>query len=147
VNTLTRVFNVLCMSAIFCNVLPMQDSELDMQDSKPDLWQVIKGCHSTGMLESYLARGADATKLNNKGFCLLHGLVYENAYGRIDNVNDFLKKGEVLINAIPDKLNALNERGETPVDAALVGLGTSKCMKYGSHGGKTAQELKESHLS
>lgn len=149
-NTVTRVCNVLYMLIVFLNVLSVQG----MEPNKEYLLWLLNGHYPLNSLVCYLAHGVDATKRDIYGDCLLHQLVYKNCYGKINNVGDFLKQGELLLHTIPGMVNALNNRGETPVDVAYIGLKQAHLMRWGtpeaftklsylykSHGGKTGQQL------
>lgn len=152
-HTLKRFFNQLCLMVVFFSALPMQGMELASFEYKNSvLWRDLKGGYSSSRLVYGLTYD-DATVLSRHGSCLLHGLVWENWSGIYD-VADFLKKGELLLHAIPGMVNALNNNRQTPSDAAYICLekvtsmnGETVCAfkklisLYRSHGGKTAQEL------
>lgn len=82
-------------------------------------------------------------------YCLLHTLSWWNSHKKINNIDDFLKKGELLLNAIPDMINTLNENGKTPLDVAQEGLKNAKTPEafkglivlLRMRGALTAQEL------
>lgn len=160
-NKLTSAFNALYMSVIFCNVLPMQGMEstfVKTMADKPDLFKFFVNNYSSDKLKCCLEGCADVTKVNDAGFCLLHQLICLNCYAHIADKDDFLKKGELLLHAIPGMINALNRYGETPTDYAYMGWKTTKYQEsqaeafgkliylYKSHGGKTAQQLLKENM-
>ncbi len=88
--------------------------ETDYYD-KNVLWYVVAYHeYSSEMLDFYLKRGADPKKLN-RSYCLLHKLA-EEAY--IGNISSYLRKGKLLLDAMPGMVNTLNWLGETPRDIA-----------------------------
>jgi hypothetical protein len=102
-------------------------------------------------MELYLTHHVDAKKLRmSDGSCLLHALGWSNL--NIDN--HFFKKVQLLVEAVPDIINTVNQKGETPLDLAYNALetyykknidpGTLKAViaLFRRCGGKTAPELK-----
>ena len=88
------------------------------KDGDNVLWQIMNDDdYSAELLELYITRGVDAsTFFSHRCYrCLLHKLA--SPY-RIINIDDFYKKGVLLLNAIPHMINALNYQGQTPLDVA-----------------------------
>jgi len=115
------------------------------------LWHIVINHYPSDLMLLYLKHNVDPKKLSQlDGSCLLYALAKQK---RTNNTDDFLKKGELLLAAIPDMVNALNKDGKTPVDIAQESLETlqpgSETYKafealitlFKERGGKTAQEL------
>ena len=140
------------------------DNNVDLHATDYDsgenvLWQTLQDKYSYKLMKFYLKNNADTSILNywNKS-CILHALAEESLlhYGAHD-IKRFLKKGELLLNAIPKKMiNTVDRREKTPLDIALASLERAKKWDYRApeafeklivmfrkHGGKTAQELQE----
>jgi len=127
------------------------------------LWNILydSGFHHypSELVELYLKYQVNATQLNSDdNSCLLHKHAGSSYSKFIKDTDNFLKKGTLLLNAMPKKMiNALNKQGQTPVDIALASLEEVKrykCTKsttayeqlivlYRAYGGLTAQELRE----
>ncbi len=120
------------------------------------LWKAIGTSHPSEIMALYLEKAVDVITLHplNKS-CLLHKLANEDHY--LKDIDDFLKKGVLLLKAMPKEMvNTLDKRGKTPLDAALASLEKAKELTHGTpkafeqlialfkaHGGRTAQELKK----
>lgn len=102
----------------------------------PILWDIVNSNqYSVEILKFYLKNGANVQELNSDKASLLHKLasvnvihnftMQINAPTRYD-CNKFddslLKKGELLLNAIPNMINAVNKQGQTPIDVAQQSL-------------------------
>jgi len=127
------------------------------------LWYLTGDQHPADLMELYLTHGADAKTLRPcDNFCLLHQIAKSHPFFELvsvkDSMNDpdnFLQKGILLLNAIPDMINTLDINNQTPLDVAQETL--EELMLYGEPGtdlekliilfkkcgGITAQELKK----
>lgn len=128
--------------------------DIDMNSLWPDtnvLWEVVRTKYPSELMGLYLTHRVNAETLRpSDESCLLHALGWSNL--NIDN--HFLKKAQLLVEAIPHMINTINQRGETPLDLAHSALETyyKKNINPGTLnavitlfrrcGGKTAQELK-----
>ena len=116
------------------------------------LWEVTKTHYPSELMKLYLAHHVDAKELhplNNS--CLFHKLTWSSLH--IDD--NFFKKAQLLLEAIPAMINTLNKKGETPLDLAYNALAAyhkkninSKTLEavialFKHYGSKTAQELKK----
>jgi len=111
--------------------------------------------HSSELINFYLSKRVNGRRLNPlDNSCLFHALA-SPIFTRVENIADFLKKGALLLDAIPDMINTLDHQERTPIDIAIISL--EKVKKYGAtsafeqlialfreHGGLTAQELTQS---
>jgi len=113
------------------------------------LWKMTQDDYPSELMRLYLAYGVDAKKLDlYYGSCLLHELAKQEVEKNTDN---FLKKADLLLTAIPDMINSLDRWGQTPIDIAQVSLKTSRNPKvleqlitlFRNNRGLTAQELKK----
>jgi len=121
------------------------------------LWTVVNNAYPSNFMALYLAHHVDAKKLSiYNDSCLLHALAAKPnyIYYKINNIDDFLRKGKLLLDAIPDMVNTLNRKGRTPIDVAQksferserIGSQDAQVFKqlialFREYGGKTAQEL------
>ena len=122
------------------------------------LWEITKNEYPSELLELYLAHQVDAKKLRPfDDACVLHAFADQILSKIIKNIDDFLKKGQLLLDAIPDMVNALNKDGQTPLDIAQKSLYEAKKSKHGTphafeqliilfrkYGCLTAQEFEKS---
>lgn len=114
------------------------------------LWEIIRSQdYPAELITLYLKHGANPRNLNSiDNSCLLHGLANSDHIG---DVNNFFKKVTLLLDTIPDMINALNKSGQTPLDVAQVSLEGSTTPEafeqlialFKEHGGLTTQKLKE----
>jgi len=121
------------------------------------LWFILNDEYSADLMDFYLNHGVNARLLSDweGNYCLLHGLARCSYVRDRDN---FLKKGQFLLNAIPDMVNALSRSRKTPIDIVQCSLESSKEF-YGEehsiaykelisllklYGGLTANELAKS---
>lgn len=88
------------------------------------LWEILQKKYPSELMAFYLACGVDAKKRFgpvDEGFkggnCLLHELANPISL-HIDNIDDFLRKGQLLLATIPEMINTLNQDGQTPTDIA-----------------------------
>jgi hypothetical protein len=86
------------------------------------LWRILDDAYPSDLMIFYLAQGINPKKLRlfDKS-CLLHAFAeptfnYMWCYPK--NI-DVLKKGELLLNAMPDMVNMVNVFGKTPLDVAM----------------------------
>ncbi len=145
------------MAQIFIN----NKVDVHMISSWPEtnvLWEIIKNEYPSELLELYLTHHVDAKKLRPiDDACLLHTFADQIHSKIINNIADFLKKGQLLLDIIPDMVNALNKNGQTPLDIAQKSLGEAKKSKSGTpeafekliallrkYGGLTAHEFEKS---
>jgi len=119
--------------------------------------QIIEDDYPSELLALYFKHNNDAIKLNfQDNSCLLHLFAMPFTM-RIDNIDNFIKKGKIILNAMPDMVNTLDENEQTPLDVVLTSLQASQ--EYGTpeafeklialfreYGGKTAEELAEEVL-
>jgi len=122
------------------------------------LWHIVRENYSSELMEFYLKKKVDATQNGwENRYCLLHGLA-EHGWAEIENVDDFLKKGDLLLEYIPHMINMLGLNKKTPLDIALRSLQEATTTKtklaleqlielYKKHGGLTAQELATQKLA
>jgi hypothetical protein len=116
--------------------------------------QIVEDDHPSELLAVYFEHNPDAIKLNfGKKSCLLHVFARPSTLS-IHTIEKFLKKGALIVNAMPDMINAVNENEHTPLDIAKQSLldaedhGTPEAFEklivlLRNSGAKTAQELKE----
>jgi hypothetical protein len=78
------------------------------------LWKVIGHEYPSELLELYLVRGADPKKLRSDDTCLWHRIAWLGLNGD----DNFLKKVSILLDVIPDMVNALDRDDDTPLDVA-----------------------------
>ena len=118
------------------------------QDGNNMLWHTIENDgHPVELTEFYLQHDVNPRQLDRYyGNCLLHALAKHHQYRRID-VDGALDKGKLLLDVIPDMINALNKRGETPLDIALRYNEEAIFELFRDNGGLTAQELKQKAAS
>lgn len=111
------------------------------------LWKTIQGdYYSSELMKFYLDHHADVAKLNHRGECLLHALaVY---FWKVTYyVGDYLKKCELLLDAISDMINLMNCYGITPTDLWMDEFNiprpnSERCIAlFRKRGGLTQQEL------
>lgn len=83
---------------------------------KPNvLWQVIQYGYPAEVMELYIQNKFDLKWLHpDSGDCLLHTLVSLFYDDRKDD--NFIKKVELLLTKMPDKINTINKKGLTPLD-------------------------------
>lgn len=121
------------------------------------LWYTIGDGHSLDLITFYLKHHVDANQLDpDDNSCLLHALAKYDVHYDHKDIDNFLKKARILLNAMPHMVNALNNDGQTPVDVAQESFKDAKkhkrkieeCLFYNDlaalikkHGGFTAQEL------
>lgn len=78
------------------------------------LWKMLENEYPSELMALYLEKGVDATQPHSwDNSCLLHGLAKEYVAYPIDN---FLKKADLLLDAISYMINITNRYGETPLD-------------------------------
>jgi len=107
------------------------DNDVDLQlsiEGKNILWYTTKNEYTSDLMAFYIKHQVDAEKLSKDKSCLLHELAGSkntpyHDYQKIDNykiddVDDFLKKAQLLLSAIPTMINQVNERNETPLQVA-----------------------------
>lgn len=89
------------------------------------LWLMIRfHFYSAELLELYLQHGANPKNLNPlDNSCLLHNLGNTDC---IQDVDNFLKKAQLLLDAIPDMIDALDKNKQTPLDIAQASLDDSR---------------------
>ncbi len=114
------------------------------------LWSTLDSQYPSDLVELYLTHKVDAKQLNPyDNSCLLHALASDYY---IRDADVFLKKAIILLNAIPDMINALDEDGQTPMNIAQNSLeesqkyGTPEVLKklitlFKERGGLTARKL------
>lgn len=130
VHVLKRGNNILC--------------EIISDDEKP-----------SDLIKLYLTCNVNVQEKNaHTGFCILHMLGRFN-YCFMYDVDNFLKKAQILLNAIPGMVNALDKEGKTPIDIACESMNKASKTTYEAYkalielfrqyGGKTSQELAEEH--
>jgi len=92
------------------------------------LWAMVNHEYPSELMEFYLMHHVDATKLTPySNSCLLHALGKSTfRYYRTMNLDDFLRKATLLLNAIPNMVNKLDRYGNTPLDNAQKSLEKSK---------------------
>ena len=109
------------------------------------------------LIELYLSYKVSVRHLDyHHGDCILHSLFYDRMKisPYIKNVSNFLKKSELLLDAVPDMINTLDKWGRTPIDTAQGFIRACKHKEtitaleqvitlFKERGGKTAQELQE----
>lgn len=108
--------------------------------------------YSLEMMTFWFDYGVNPRKIysGSDNDCLFHCFVRSlNWYGNTGE--NIVAKGELLLKRIPDMLNTINGRGETPLDMAIREdsynscyiRGAHKCLiaLFREHGGKTAKEL------
>lgn len=119
--------------------------------------QIIEDAYPSEIMALYLEHNIDAVKINfSDHSCMLH--IFANPFTmRIDNIENFLTKGMVMLNAMPDMVNVLNNYGQTPLDVAQKSLkasneyGTPQAFQklialFREYGGKTIEELEKEAL-
>ncbi len=122
------------------------------------LWHIITDewfKYPSDLMLFYIEQGVDAKLCNKNGYSLLHAFAASD-YRR--NTDDFLEKGKILLDALPDMINTLSKNEDTPIDTAQNILKTLKKQSrfekqcdaltqlialYKEHGGLSAQELKQ----
>ncbi len=78
---------------------------------------IDKDEYSTDLIELYLKYGI-AEQLNpDDGSCILH--CFCDRFTTNMNFGDYMRRGELLLNAIPHMINACNNRRQTPLDVAI----------------------------
>lgn len=116
--------------------------------------QIIESAYPSELVALYFEHNADAAKFTFRdNSCLLH-IFAKPSTTFIDNVENFLKKGALILKAMPNMINTLNKDEQTPLDVAQASFHASK--PYGTpeafeklialfreSDAKTAQELKE----
>jgi len=123
------------------------------------LWYILEDQYPSAIMELYLKHHVDAKKLRSDNSCVLHKLAKPSSICKINKVDNFLKKAILLLNAIPDMINTLNDYDETPVDAVKAFLQEAKSngllpeafekllTLFRIRGGLTAQELTQQNTS
>ncbi len=107
------------------------DNGLDIQrimsDGSNILWHIMDNIYSADLVRFCLEHGIDATEIcpSMEG-CLLHTFAYTKYLGGIRNLQNFLKKAELLLNVIPHMTNLLNKYSQTPMDIAEVSVKIAK---------------------
>ncbi len=118
------------------------------------LWHITEEEYPSELMALYLQHGVNAKNLKPwDNSCVLHELA-KPLCKSIDNVDDFLQKGELLLTAMPGMVNTLNNDNQTPLDIAQQSLEEAKKYDFETpeafeklsalfreHGGLTAQEL------
>jgi len=123
------------------------------------LWSTILHNPSSELIKFYLDNHVNATIIDSSnGDCLLHFLVKHPGYNMQD-INDYVKIGALLLKKAPKLVNALNNKEKTPIDAAR--KYNQKALAHNSDyakankkliflfkqlGGKTAKQLKAQNL-
>lgn len=129
------------------------------------LWNVIRKKYPSELMAFYIEHGVNAKKILDPldeeikgGNCLLHELANPVSL-RIDDIEDFLQKGRLLLQSIPELINRLNNDGQTPLDLAQKSFedaGTSMCKGtpeafaalctlYKNHGGCLSNKKFKTH--
>lgn len=116
------------------------------------LKQIIEDTCPSEILALYFEHNNDAAQLNfQDNSCLLH-LFAKPFTMHVDNIDNFITKGKLILNAMPDMINTLNHDNQTPLDIAHASL--TESQEYGTpeafetlialfreYGGKIAKEL------
>jgi hypothetical protein len=97
------------------------------------LWHILYKTESlqdeefpSELLALYLKHKVDAKKVDSSKNCLLHEIIRRYGFYEIKNIDTFLTKATMLLDAIPEKINAINSSKETPLDLAYFYLKYSK---------------------
>jgi hypothetical protein len=118
------------------------------------LWWTLVHNPLSEWIELYLKYKVDAKKRKTRtGNCILHQLVHCAESLSIKSIDDYVRIGELLLNAAPELINMENKDGDTSLGAArkqLTDRYTSDNGKqtiialinlFEKHVGKTAQQL------
>ncbi len=96
------------------------------------LWKLLGTSYPSDLMRFYVACGVDARRLDGSGDTLLHSLARKASKIRFsvpNEVDDFLKKAELLITMIPDMINKFNCHGYEYVQyETSLGI-AQKCLK------------------
>jgi len=120
------------------------------------LWHIVhKGnLLPAKLIKFYIEKGVDTQERDNDNRCILHYLAcqtypYNNKEESLKSFffKDFFKKSTLLLDAIPEMINACDKDNKTPLDLAKASLKddpTSKLLKklialLKKYGGKTTQ--------
>lgn len=92
-------------------------------EGKNILWIIAyNDPYPSKLLHFYLQQGVNARRLNHFfGSCLFHELARTFSDKNTD-IDNFLKKAKLILNAIPDMINTLNNIEKTPLDVAQESL-------------------------
>jgi len=87
------------------------------------LWTLLENKYPSELMELFLTYNAHARKLRHwDNSCVFHILAQPAYFNGKNNIDDFLRKGKLLLNIIPDMINTLNKDGKTPLDVAQESL-------------------------
>lgn len=70
---------------------------------------------SSKLVDFYLKHGVDVKKWDKDKGCLLHAFIFYFDINLIKNVDDCVKIGELIVEAAPELVNAVDRKGETPI--------------------------------
>ncbi len=120
------------------------------------LWHIMDNSYPSSLMEFYLARQVDTTKLcvSYKGN-LLHKFAATPYSGNISSLDNFIQKAKLLLTTLPAQINALNQRDQTPLNIVKKSLRALKKSKnvaaklafkvlielFQEHGGFVAEDL------
>lgn len=115
------------------------------------LWTIaLDRKYSSQLMELYLKHGVDAKKLQYNA-CLLHELTSSHHFRTIEQVEDFLQKGKLLLGVMADMVNTLDDCLKTVIDRAQ--KSSQECPEFNAYeklialfrefGGKSACELQQ----
>jgi hypothetical protein len=94
------------------------------------LYHMMGDSYSSDLLELYLKHEVNARILGPNKYSLLHSLARFSM--NTTNIDNRMRKARLLINVIPDMVNALNDEGQTPIGVAQESL--SILQQYGEVG-------------
>ncbi len=118
------------------------------------LRMAVQSWCSSEVLALYLKHTVNPRLISPKNNCLLHHLVFYNSALSARGLDEFIKKSEILFEAIPDMINTLNGNNQTPLDDLKSNLKIYERKRkhpdnplrkaialFRKYGCKTAQEL------
>lgn len=123
------------------------------------LWYTTKNKYPYELMQFYLQKGVNPYNLHaREDSCLLHELAQIRSSDKM-NVDNFLNKAKLLLNAIPNLINTLSKDKLTPLDVAKKTLKQMQkysdnhnalkklIIMYKQHGGLTAFKLTKKEAS
>jgi hypothetical protein len=129
------------MVRIFIN----NNVNVDMCDrnNKNVLWHVINNNYHAELISFYIDYKVDVTQKDPiTGSCLLHELALSSTENNIEN---YAKQGNILLNAIPTMVNALNDNGESPLYLAKIQNAPKEIIRLlRIYGGQVIPKIKHS---
>lgn len=108
------------------------------------LWHVIENNYSAKLVGFYLDQGVDARQLNGADdSCLLHAIA---AWSMQENIENCVEQCNILLNAMPEMVNKLNDDGQSPLYLAHYHNAPQRIINmFTTYGGRVIPEYQSRH--